>query len=211
MKITKLGHCCLVIEVNNIKILTDPGEWSTAQFEVHDIDLILITHEHPDHLHMDSVKTVLKNNPNASIITNDGVGALLTKEKIPFTAVKHDENATFKNTLIEGFGKKHADIYPSITPVENTGYFIDKFLFYPGDAFTNPKREIKLLALPVAGPWMKISEAIDYAKELKPVHCFPVHDGGLKYVGPVYFLPQKELAAEGIEFFVPEEKKEYSF
>ena len=31
MKIKKLGHCCLVIEINGRKIMTDPGSWTTDE------------------------------------------------------------------------------------------------------------------------------------------------------------------------------------
>jgi L-ascorbate metabolism protein UlaG (beta-lactamase superfamily) len=97
---------------------------------------------------------------------------------------------------------KHADIYLSITPVENTGYLIAERFFYPGDAFTDPERSIDILALPVAGPWMKISEAIDYAKKLKPKTAFPVHDGmfvpGRGNIA--HNLPKQELEKVGIKF-----------
>ena len=48
-----------------------------------------------------------------------------------------------------------------------TGYMINN-LCYPGDAFTNPNMPIDILALPVAGPWMRIKDAINYALTLKP-------------------------------------------
>ena len=207
MHIQKLGHCCLVIEINGTKILTDPGTYSTSQNEARDIDLILITHEHADHLHIESLKKVLENNPKAKIITNGGVGAILQKENIAYELVEDQQNTTFNTILIEGFGEKHADIYPSITPVENTGYFINNELFYPGDAFTNLNKSVKILALPVAGPWLKISDAIDYAKKINPKLCFPVHDGMLKFLGPVHALPEKELKSVGIDFIVLSEGK----
>ena len=28
MKVKKLGHCCLIIEENGKKIMTDPGSWT---------------------------------------------------------------------------------------------------------------------------------------------------------------------------------------
>lgn len=55
MKITKLGHCCLVIEEAGQKILTDPGTFTTSQNDMTDINILLITHEHADHYHLDSV------------------------------------------------------------------------------------------------------------------------------------------------------------
>lgn len=52
MKITKFGHCCLLIEENGVRILTDPGTYSTQQSEVKNIDFVLITHEHADHFQL---------------------------------------------------------------------------------------------------------------------------------------------------------------
>lgn len=82
MKITKLGHCCLIVGTDNLRILTDPGNYSTGQNDAKNIDVILITHEHADHLHLESLIKVLENNPNANIITNQGVGVLLDKGKV---------------------------------------------------------------------------------------------------------------------------------
>lgn len=214
MKVTKCGHCCLLIEEKGMRILTDPGAYSTKQNNIKNIDIILITHEHQDHLHIDSLKTVLKNSPQAKIITNKGVAKLLDQEKISYTLIEHEQNTTINGVLIEGFGKKHEDIYKTVVPVDNTGYFIANRLFYPGDAFTDPKKPVDILALPVAGPWMKISEAIEYALKIKPRITFPVHDGMLQKdrLGPVHVLPSKVLPSQGIQFVVIEdgETKEFA-
>lgn len=207
MKVIKIGHCCLLIEINSagdatggMRILTDPGAWNPGAEKITDIDLILITHEHADHLHIETVKELLANSPQVKIITNPSVGKILDKEGIKYEAVAHLQSSKIGEVEIEGFGEKHADVYPSIIPVENTGYFINNELFHPGDALTNPQKPVKILALPVAGPWIKISEAVDYAKELKPKYAFPIHDGMLKHLGSVHVLPENELSAEGIEF-----------
>ena len=202
MRITKLGHCCLVIEEKGVKILTDPGAWTEAQNSVTNIDAVLITHEHQDHLHLDSLKTVLANNQHVKVIANNAVAKILSAENIACEIVEHGQSASVKEVAIEGFGEKHADIYPSIAPVPNTGYFIGQRLFYPGDALYNPQRPVDILALPVVGPWVKISEAVDFAKALKPKFCFPVHDGMLKITGPFYYLPEKELSEMGAKFLV---------
>ena len=211
MKITKFGHCCLLIEENGVRILTDPGMYSTQQDEVKNIDVVLITHEHQDHFHIDSLKAVLKNNPQAKVITNKSVGALLEKDGIVFNIVEDGQNSNEKGVLIEGFGKDHALMHASIPSIQNTGYFIANRLFYPGDAFTNPGKQIEILALPVAGPWMKLPEAIDYALELKPKTCFPVHDVILKFPGSTHRIPLQVLEPKGIKFVVLEIDKEYEF
>lgn len=211
MRITKLGHCCLVIEEDDVRIMTDPGAYSTKQNDVTGIDIILFTHEHQDHFHLESLKTVLKNNPQAVIYTNTSVGKLLDAEKIPYAIIADGQSATVKGILIEGFGMTHATIYPSWPAVENTGYFLQGRLFYPGDAFYDPKKPVEILALPVSGPWMKISEAVDYAKALRPKVCFPVHDGMLKFGGPNYSVPQNLLPAAGVPFVVIQEGETREF
>jgi|SRR3989344_1902059 len=213
MKITKVGHCCLIIEVGNLRILTDPGNYSTGQVDVKNIDVILITHEHADHLHLESLKKVLENNPNAKIITNQGVGALLDDAKIKYQIIGHGQRVIFKNILIEGFGKEHAIIYPTWKMVENTGYFINNEFFYPGDAFYKLARPVDILALPVAGPWLKISEAIDYVLSIRPRISFPVHDGMLQKdkIGAAHRIPEKILKDNDIDFVIINEGETKEF
>jgi L-ascorbate metabolism protein UlaG (beta-lactamase superfamily) len=200
MKIKKLGHCCLLIKTEKATILTDPGNYSTLQNDVTGIDVILITHEHQDHFHLESLKKVLENNPSAKIITNASIGKLLEEQKISFEIVSEGQSNDTYGVLIEGYGHEHAEIYKTWGRVENTGYFIDGKLFYPGDAFTDPHRPVDVLALPVAGPWMKISEALEYGLVLKPRAVFPVHDGILKQAGLVHRAPAKIFLENGIEF-----------
>ena len=86
-------------------------------------------------------------------------------------------------------------------------------MFYPGDAFCNPNMPVDILALPVAGPWMKISEALNYAEALKPKICFPVHDGHIKEIGsgPIHKLPENVLSSLGIKFVIIKENKSEEF
>lgn len=203
MQITKLGHCCLLIEINGVRLLTDPGYFSVELHQqMKGLQAILITHEHADHFHLESLKVVLEHNPTARIITNGSVGKLLDGEGIEYEVVEDGGSATVEEVIIEGYGQEHALIYSGIPGVMNTGYFIAGQLFYPGDAFYDPGKKVEILALPVLAPWLKLSEALDYAKKIKPRHCFPVHDGFLNAdSGKVFhMLPEKVLTAEGINF-----------
>ncbi len=204
MIITKFGHCCLLVEENGLRILTDPGIYSTSQNDAKNIDVILITHEHADHFHIDSVKMILKNNPHVKIITNIAIATLLKKENIQSTIIEENEKTIEKDVSIEGIGNMHAVIYPSLPIAQNTGYFIADKFFYPGDAFTNPNRPVEILAAPMAGPWMKISEGIDYVKELKPRICFPVHDGIYKDAGLAHRVPKMVFDPLGVQFKILE-------
>jgi len=199
MKITKLGHCCLLIETKDKRILTDTGSYTVeAHSQLQDIDYILFTHEHQDHYHIESLKIILENNPQATVYSNNSVSELLDQEGIAHILVNNGDLVALGEIAVVGIGEKHAEMYRSIPASSNLGFFIDERLWYPGDAFTNPERVIEILALPVSGPWMKISDAIDYALLLKPKVAFPVHDG--TRFGSAHTLPLRILPPEGIEF-----------
>jgi L-ascorbate metabolism protein UlaG (beta-lactamase superfamily) len=202
MHITKIGHCCLIIKVGGVTLMTDPGAYSEGQGSVTGIDIILITHEHPDHLHLESLKEVLKNNPEAEVITNAGVGAKLDEANIPYTLLQGRDSAVPRGIQLEAFDAPHEEIYEEFGQVQNTGYFIADKLFYPGDAFKDPERPIDILALPVAGPWCTIGDAIRYALKLQPKKAFPVHDGMfIEGRGALaHRLPGEVLPKHGIEF-----------
>ncbi|MEK7642131.1 MAG: MBL fold metallo-hydrolase [Patescibacteria group bacterium] len=201
MKITKLGHCCLLVEIRGIRFLTDPGAYTTAQNTVHNIHYVVISHEHTDHLHIESLKTVLANNPNAKVICNASVGAILAKESISFIKVSDSESHECDGVNVSAHGTQHETIYKSYEQVENTGYMFDGKLFYPGDAFHKPNVPVDILAFPVTGPWCTIAQAVDYALEVKPRIAFPVHDGNLvRQNGITVRLPGIELPKAGISF-----------
>jgi L-ascorbate metabolism protein UlaG (beta-lactamase superfamily) len=200
MRITKLGHCCLLIEDQGKVIMTDPGAWTTAQNEITGVDFVLITHEHPDHFHVESLKKVLVNNPQATVVTNSRVRDLLVEQNIPVIVLEHEQQKDLAGINVAGFGSQHALIYSALPRVVNTGYFIQNRFFYPGDAFTIPGVPVEIAAMPMIGPWMKLAEAIDWAKELKPRVCIPVHDGMLQPREWIYGLPSKILPEAGIQF-----------
>jgi len=201
MKIKKLGHCCFVAEPKEgVRVMTDPGVFSSLQNEEKNISVIIITHEHSDHFHLESLKKVLENNKEAMVITNESVGKLLAEAGIPFVKVEEGENYEFEGVKISGFGNVHAEIYDDYGRVQNTGYMIDN-LCYPGDAFSYPDAKVDILALPVCGPWMKTKEAIIYTKNINPRIVFPVHDGMLLDSFPVFWnVPRNFLVEEKINF-----------
>ncbi len=180
--------------------MTDPGMF-TADTHTNEegIDIVLITHEHADHLHLASLKNILEKNSNAHVVSNPSVTKILHKEGIEATHIGGGESAEVKGVKIEGFGTEHAVIYENMGQVENTGYLIAEKFYFPGDSFFNPKRPVDVLALPIAGPWMKASDAINFAKEMKARVAFGVHDAIL--------VPSfRGFIIAALEKFVPDTK-----
>jgi L-ascorbate metabolism protein UlaG (beta-lactamase superfamily) len=211
MKITSYGHCCLLIEEQNVRILTDPGTYSEGFEKQENLDLILITHEHPDHMHIPALKELLIINPQAEVVTNEAVAALLAEAGISYILMTDKEVKTWKDVTLEAYEAEHAVIYPNLPRVQNTGFFIAETLFYPGDALIQPNKPVDVLALPVVGPWIKISEAVEYALAVHPRVAFPVHDGILKVRGLVHRVPSQILPENGIAFEVIEQGETKTF
>ena len=211
MKITKLGHCCIIIEEAGLRILTDPGVWSDLfQADINNLSAVLITHEHSDHYDPEAIKNIVANNPGVKFISNTAVGKLLKQIDIDCEIIEQGQSTKVGDVTIEGFGEKHAEIYKDFGQVQNTGFFVNENLFYPGDAFTNPGKQVNTLALPVCGPWLHLRESIEYALALNPANAFPVHDAMLKFPGPFHMVPKKILEQESkINFIIPELNKTF--
>ena len=207
MKITKFGHCCILIEEDLVRILIDPGNYSVSQNEVTNVHVVLITHEHQDHLHIESLKLILKNNSKARIITNRAVGKILAKENINCEILEDGQFTNEGGVAIEAYENEHATMYPTLPRCQNTGFIIASSFYYPGDTLKIPKKKIEILALPVAGPWLKLQEAIEFALAVKPAICFPVHDGNLKNLGTTHKIPTQILQEQGITYIILAENK----
>jgi L-ascorbate metabolism protein UlaG (beta-lactamase superfamily) len=179
MKITKYGHACLLVEAESARLLLDPGAYSSGFEELTDLDAILITHEHPDHLVADNIKALLKRNPDAIVLADEVSAALLQEAGVEVTAMHDGDKQDIKGVVVQALGSEHAEIHSTIPRAVNVGYRIDGGFYYPGDALTVPEFTVEVLAIPAAAPWSKVSETIDYLLAVKPKLMIPVHDGFL--------------------------------
>jgi L-ascorbate metabolism protein UlaG (beta-lactamase superfamily) len=182
--------------------MTDPGSFTTEELIIEHFDIVLITHEHADHLHIDSLKKIIVANPEVVIIVNSSVGKLLDEAGIAHQILEGRSEKVFSGIHIQAYDAKHAEIFEEIGQVQNTGYFIAHKLFYGGDAYVNPEREVNVLAFPVGGPWCKVADAIRYVLLVKPKHAFPVHDA-VERIDRVHILhrtPGIVLAEHNIDF-----------
>jgi L-ascorbate metabolism protein UlaG (beta-lactamase superfamily) len=74
-------------------------------------------------------------------------------------------------------GGEHAAIYRDYPGITNSAFLIDHGAFYhPGDALFVPEQSVDVLGAPVAAPWMKTSEAVDFIRAVKPRVAVPIHE-----------------------------------
>jgi L-ascorbate metabolism protein UlaG (beta-lactamase superfamily) len=91
---------------------------------------------------------------------------------------------------VRAVGELHAVIHPEFPRFFNSGYVLtlgDTKVYHPGDALTPPGEDVEVLCVPVSAPWMRASEAIDFARAVRAPRNLAIHDrvyseAGLKIV-----------------------------
>ncbi|WP_405720961.1 MBL fold metallo-hydrolase [Streptomyces sp. NBC_01537] len=187
MKLTKKGHACVRLEKDGRTLVIDPGTFSEEDAAV-GAEAILVTHEHLDHFNEDRLRAALEANPGAQIWTLRSVADLVSAA-FPGRVHTVGEGDTFSAAGfdIQVHGQLHAVIHPDLPRITNVGYLVDGSVFHPGDALTVPDSPVDTLLLPVHAPWSKISEVIDYVREIKPQRAIDVHDGLLTDIGHMVY------------------------
>jgi L-ascorbate metabolism protein UlaG (beta-lactamase superfamily) len=183
MRISKFGHACLVIEEGRAKIMIDPGAFSSGFEGITEIDALLITHEHQDHLDLDNVKLLVGSNPDMIVYADEASTKKLEDAGLKCETVYAAGTFEVAGVTVTVYGKDHIVIHPDVPGIPNVGYMIAERFFYPGDAYTVPGEPVEILATPVGAPWLKIEEAIDYVRAIKPKVVIPVHDAVLSSEG----------------------------
>ncbi|MFD9318730.1 MBL fold metallo-hydrolase [Streptomyces sp. NPDC060053] len=188
MKLTKKSHACVRLEKDGRTLVLDPGGFSEADAAV-GADAILITHEHPDHFDEKRLRAVLEADPAVGIWTLRSVAEKLSAA-FPgrVHTVGHGDTFTAAGFDVQVHGELHAVIHPDLPRVTNVGFLVDEGrVFHPGDALTVPEHPVQTLLVPVQAPWNKISEVIEYVREVRPQRVYDIHDALLTDLArPIY-------------------------
>lgn len=177
MRITKFGHACVRIEHDGATLVLDPGVF-TDRAALDGADAVLITHEHPDHYLPDHLAAV-----DAPVLTIDAVATRI-REDAPevferTTVVAPGQSFEAAGLPVRAVGELHAVIHPDYDRFHNSGYLVTagtERVFHPGDALTGPGEPVDVLLAPVSAPWLKISEAIDFARAVGAPRNVAIHD-----------------------------------
>jgi L-ascorbate metabolism protein UlaG (beta-lactamase superfamily) len=176
MRITKFGHACVRIESGGHTIVIDPGGFTEPE-AVDGATAVLITHEHADHYSADHLRRT-----DAPVHTIAAVAATIREdvpevaERVTIVAPDQQFDPGVPTMVV---GEKHAIIHPEMQHFDNSGYLLqveDLTIFHPGDSLTLPGVHVDLLLLPVSAPWLKISECIDFARDVGAQRSLAIHD-----------------------------------
>ncbi len=180
MRITHFGHACTLVETPSARLLIDPGTFSTDFEGLRELDAVLVTHQHPDHLDTERLPGLVNANPGARLVADPASASALVDSGLDAETVRPGDALDLAGAAVNVVGGEHAVIHPDIPTIANTGYVIDHGAFYhPGDAFHVPEQAVDVLALPTGAPWLKLSEAVDFLRAVAPRATVPIHEAVL--------------------------------
>lgn len=183
MKLTKYEHSCMTLEDQGAKIVIDPGQFSPSFTSTTGILAVVVTHDHIDHIDTKKIHQIIHDNPEVKVFSVQEVAD--AHADIPIITVNPSDIQQVGPFVLEFFGGDHAVNHPSWTPLQNIGVLINDTLYYPGDSFALPHRDIKVLAIPASAPWLKLHESMDFLVNVHAPLTIPAHDVLLSEAGQV--------------------------
>ncbi len=182
LKVVFLGHGSLMFEFDGKAIYADPVGGSVNWSKMPKADLVLITHEHGDHLNVGVLDRIRKsstafvmNRSSAKIYKADNIAVMKNGEE--------GEAAGFIIEAVPAYNKKNRQFHPK---GRDNGYVVtfgDKRLYIGGDTEYIPEmgdlKNIDIAFLPMNIPYtMTIEMMVKAAEAFKPKILYPYHYRG---------------------------------
>jgi L-ascorbate metabolism protein UlaG (beta-lactamase superfamily) len=227
---TFLGHSTVLLEMGGARVLTDPvlldrisilrrAVSSLTDDLYRDIDLVVISHLHLDHLDLPSLRMLGTDTP---LVVPRGAGRYM--RRMGFRAV--EELAAGKSIEIAGVEVRatradHSGFRPPFGPTaEALGYVLTEggeSVYFAGDTDMFPEMAdlagVDLALLPVWGwgPWlgpghMDPESAADALRVIRPRAAVPIHWGTLWPMG-MGRVTRQRLQRPSLEFAAAAERK----
>lgn len=207
MRLTHLGHSTLLVEAGGARVLLDPGSLTTGWEELRDLDAVVVTHAHPDHLDPapGRFEALRAANPGARVLAEPQTAADARWGAEPLAA----GTATRVVDLpLRAVGGEHALIHEDVPRVGNVGVLLggaldgdsggEPVLFHPGDAYAVAPEGVDVLAAPLTAPWTSLRETVAFVRAVRPRVVVPVHDAIVSAPGRGIYLAQLDaLGPEG--------------
>ncbi|BBT14871.1 hypothetical protein WP8S17C03_09200 [Metapseudomonas otitidis] len=235
LRVTYINHATLLIQHRGLNILTDPV-WSErvsplsfigprrhqapglSMDQLPPIDLILVSHNHYDHLDLDTLRSLAERFPLARVVTGLGNGPLIRETGFArvdeidwWQALPLGDGLTLNGVPVQHWSARtRSDTNRTLW----LGFVLespDGPLLFPGDTGLGPEFRLihqrfgplRFAALPIgayAPRWfmrdnhMNPDDAVQAHKQLESQHSLAIHFGTFQLTDEGQFDPPRELA-----------------
>jgi L-ascorbate metabolism protein UlaG (beta-lactamase superfamily) len=182
VRLTKFTHACVRLEADDRVLVIDPGEWS-EEAALDGVSEVLVTHEHFDHVDVGWLTRVAAADPAFRVYAPAPVIEQLAGLGEAAVTVAAGDTFTAGGFTVRAVGGEHAEIYDGLPGCPNLGYVVEDTVYHPGDALFVPDVTVDTLLVPASAPWLKLAEALDFVRAVKPRRAYPIHDAMLSTIG----------------------------
>ncbi|WP_426595803.1 MBL fold metallo-hydrolase [Cellulomonas sp. McL0617] len=179
--LSRWGHSCVRLDRGDDHLVIDPGMFTDVATALAGAGAVLVTHEHGDHLAPEPVAAAGVDvwGPQAALDVLAAAGVPSAR----LHAVVAGDTVEAAGFAVAVLGEWHAQIHPDVPLAANVGYLVEGVL-HPGDAYVDPQgATVDVLLTPIGGPWLKISEVVDYVRSVSPGRVVTIHDAQLSPAG----------------------------
>jgi L-ascorbate metabolism protein UlaG (beta-lactamase superfamily) len=182
--ITFIGHGSLMFTYGGMTIHVDPYSKLADYAKLPKADVILITHEHRDHLDTEALRNI-RTDKTRIILTGAGAGQVSGGMVMKNGEKKVIDGLTIEAVPAYNIASKRENGQPFHPKGAGNGYIItfgDKRLYVAGDTENIPEmktfKNIDIVFLPMNLPYTMTPEMVtDVAKMIEPKVLYPYHTG----------------------------------
>jgi L-ascorbate metabolism protein UlaG (beta-lactamase superfamily) len=194
--IRRLADSCLLVTTDAGTTLFDPGFFSWESDEVDldtvgDVQRVMITHAHADHVSPDFVRWLLDRGDDVVVHANQDVVDLLARHDVAATRDVPGD-ATVEDVDHETL--------PNGATLPNRSWTLGEVFTHPGDSH-QPTHTAPVMALPLVAPWGSATAAVAFARRVGAQQVIPIHDFYMSAFGrqAIAGMVSGVLADHGIE------------
>lgn len=223
MKITKYNQSTLLIDTNNTRILIDPSNINydgSLLDEWTNIDVILVTHKHNDHCHMEAINHISQRDDSKIYTTKEvmdehnitGCNVVKCGDVIDLGDNIKVEVTKATHGYLTGMRENNKEI------LENVGYIVDDGntrLYTTSDTlnfYNDYKCDVLCMPFNGNGLTMGIVDGVDFIKAINPKLLLPIHMQHPKPImNPNVDNLKEALDNEGINYKILDIKESIEF